>query len=159
MYNNISVGEGVKVKFTVNNKEYIKTTDNNGIAHLNINLGVGKYNITTDLSPIGQNINEVSNITVNKVNTTISTNTSTVVQGDKFIATLIGANGSPLPNQRDIIISVNGVNYPRTTNSTGQVKLDINLRPGEYKLITAFMGNDNCYESELTTTLTVTAKI
>ena len=158
-YDGVAVGEGFKVKFTINGKEYIRSTNNEGIAKLNINLAARNYTITTDLSPIGQKVSEVSNISVNKVNTTLCTNTTSVVQGGRFVATLVGANGSTLPNQGGILIRVNGVDYPRTTNSEGQVKLNINLCPGEYKVVTAFVGNGNCYESELTTTLTVTSKI
>ena len=39
---------GQRVKITVSKKSYYKTTDNNGMAYLNINLKPGKYSIVSE---------------------------------------------------------------------------------------------------------------
>jgi hypothetical protein len=54
-------------------------------------------------------------------------------------------NNTPLPN-RTLILRINGVDYRRTTDSTGKVSLNINLIPGTYPTTIKFNG-DSTYNS------------
>ncbi len=62
-----------------------------------------------------------------------------------FEMVLTDAKGTPL-NEKDVIIKVNGVEYPRVTDKNGYAKLDINLNPGNYDVYCSFKG-DNTYDS------------
>ena len=62
-----------------------------------------------------------------------------------FEMVLTDAKGTPL-NEKDVIIKVNGVEYPRVTDKNGYAKLNINLNPGNYDVYCSFKG-DNTYDS------------
>ena len=49
---------------------------------------------------------------------------------------------------KSVMLSVNGVNYPRITSSTGQCKLQFNLNPGTYDVQVVFNG-DNQYNGTI----------
>ena len=51
----------VKVKFTLKGKDYNIKTDDNGIAELPINLGLGNYTITATVNEALYESNEISN--------------------------------------------------------------------------------------------------
>ena len=61
-------------------------------------------------------------------------------QGSQLTITLTDADGKPLAD-KDIHISINGVEYNRTTDSNGEAKLKVNLSPGDYGLILTFDGD------------------
>ena len=48
---------GVSVSFTINGVSYTRTTDSDGIARLNINLGVGDYKCTVTCLPLSKTVN------------------------------------------------------------------------------------------------------
>ena len=104
------------VTFYVNGVYYNRTTDSNGRAKLNINLNPGKYIIT-------------------------STNTVTNETRQNIIEVLFGKSGIIAYNLYKYCkddskpFYVNGVYYNRTTDSDGRAKLNINLPPGEYSII------------------------
>lgn len=57
--------------------------------------------------------------------------------GSKFKATLLNGQGNFYSNQR-IEFNVNGVIYARTTDSSGEAKMDIHLMPGEYIMTSSY---------------------
>ena len=61
-----------------------------------------------------------------------------------FEMVLTDAKGTPL-NEKDVVIKVNGVEYPRVTDKNGYAKLNINLNPGNYDVYCSFNG-DGTYD-------------
>ena len=69
--------------------------------------------------------------------------------GTKFIATLSDIDGNKLANQT-LLISINGINYTRTTSSDGQASIAVNLNPGEYNFDVYYNGNDYYLDTKTT---------
>lgn len=151
---------GENLGIEVNNKQYIKTTDENGIARLNINLPVGKY------TPI---IYWRGNKEYNKVTayTDIIISTDTYVDG----INLTKNEGDSTPyqcavyridnNQRvkdKVNITINGKSYTREADNNGLYKLNINLNKGTYNLKTEYLGNDYFKPSNTNNTITINEK-
>ena len=127
------VKPNVTVKFTINGVSYVKTTDNDGIAALSINLNSNIYTITTEYNGI-VNTNQIwiYNMAVN-----IGAVNETVERGKSFCVKLSDVNGNAIAGGQ-VSFKINGVSYIKQVNETGYAKLNINLNPGVYKIITAF---------------------
>ncbi len=116
------------VIFEINGQNYTRTSDENGIASMNINLRPGNYSIKTYTNGIVLN----NNITV--LSTIISKNIVKMYKNDtQFYATFLKGDGSLLTNT-NVTFNINGVFYTKKTDSNGVARLNINLRPGEYTL-------------------------
>ena len=128
------VGAGETVTFNINGVFYTRTTNESGIAKLNINLDPGQYIITAEYREC-----KVSNtITVLPVLTAQDISMK-YRDGSKFVATLVDGQGKPYPNQK-IQFNINGVFYYRTTDNNGQSALNINLIPGQYIITSSYNG-------------------
>ena len=129
------------VQFTVNGITYKRTTNENGVAGLNINLPMGDYNITTVYTDEeGKVYNQTNTITSVRSNTTIlSTPVTFQGKGHKFVATLVNQLGNPL-SDKAVAFHINGVKYYRLTDENGQFSLTINLLPGIYNMYMSFDG-------------------
>ncbi|WP_299524762.1 right-handed parallel beta-helix repeat-containing protein [uncultured Methanobrevibacter sp.] len=114
------------VKFNINGVFYTRTTNDKGIATLNINLNPGKYIITAQYNDCFVS----NNITVLPVLTT-SDLTKFFGISDSLKGKLVNGQGSPLANV-NLTFNINGVFYNRTTDENGTARLNINLNPGEY---------------------------
>ena len=128
------VGAGVNVTFNINGVFYTRTTNESGIAKLNINLQPGDYVITAEYMNCS-----VSNKI--KVLPVLSADDLTKKYGttDQFVATLVDGQGNPYANQT-VQFNVNGVLYDRVTDSSGQAKLNINLMSGQYIITSSYNG-------------------
>ncbi|WP_409199648.1 hypothetical protein [Methanobrevibacter sp. DSM 116169] len=117
---------GVNVTFNINGRIYNRTTNDDGIAKLNINLDPREYAITTTYG--GMSVS--NNITVNPIligydlNKTFGTN-------DTYNVLVLDRDANPVTNQT-IQININGVLYNRTSGMDGIVRLNINLDPNSY---------------------------
>lgn len=69
--------------------------------------------------------------------------------GTRFVATLTDIDGNKLANQ-SLIFAISGVNYTRTTDSSGSASIAINLLPGTYDLITYYAGDDFYCDAKVT---------
>ena len=119
------------VQFNINGMFYTKTTNDKGIANLNINLNPGNYQITT----IVDGLNIGSNICV--LPTLITKDlTTNYLDNSKFNATTLDNQGNPLANQT-VKFNINGVIYNKITNNDGIASLNINLIAGKY-IITSY---------------------
>ncbi len=129
------VGAGENVTFNINGVFYTRTTDESGIAKLNINLQPGNYVITAEY----KGCEASNNITVLPV---LSANDLTKKYGtpDQFVATLIDGQGKVLAG-KNVTFNINGVFYNRLTDGNGQAKLNINLMSGEYIITSSYNGN------------------
>lgn len=127
------VVEGAIVTFNVHGKLYNITTDTNGIATLDINLGPGNYTITTYNPLTGQSIgNSVEVLPV----LTAKDLTKTYGQSASYDIHFVDSQGHSLANQK-ITFNINGKLYTKTTDTNGNANLTINLLPGNY-IITAY---------------------
>ncbi len=111
------------VVFNINGKDYIRKTNNEGIASIAINLGAGTYKVVVKYNESSVNVS----VTVK----------STVLADDlvkmyknatKFSAKFTDSTGKALVNS-DVRFNINGVFYTRTTDAYGVASLAINLRP------------------------------
>ena len=116
------------VIFEINNANYPRTSDENGIARMNINLNPGNYTIKTTYG----NLTALNNIEV--LPTLIAEDLVKIFRNSsQFYIALINGSGNVVPNT-NITMNINGVFYNRTTDENGIAKLNINLNPGKYIL-------------------------
>ncbi|PWB87809.1 C1 family peptidase [Methanobrevibacter thaueri] len=131
---NGNVSKNVKVTFTINNKKYTRTTDNNGYASFMVSLNPGKYTINAEYNGF-----KVSNkITVK---TTLVTKNIKVKKGKtiKFTAKLVNKNGKILKNKK-ITFKFKGKTYKVKTNKKGKAILKITkkYKKGKYTIKTSY---------------------
>lgn len=122
------------VTFNVGDVNYNATTDSNGIAGINLK-GIGSYNITVNFA--GDDDYEPSTITPTvKVLSTVKASDVTKYYGGskQYTATFYDSNGNYLKN-RMVTVTVNGKSYSKKTNSLGAVSIAVNLKPGNYKVV------------------------
>ena len=128
--------------FNINGVFYTRTTDANGTARLNINLGAGKY-VLTAINPntteqLSNNVEVLSKIVVKNSqsggNISIEYNNS-----EKYSVVLYNDDGS-LAKNKTVSFNINGVFYKRTSDENGVASLNINLMPGNYIITGDFEG-------------------
>ncbi|MBQ9027047.1 MAG: adhesin, partial [Methanobrevibacter sp.] len=136
-----------EIQFNINGVNYSRTTNENGIARMNINLNPGNYSITS--------INPFTNESIANticVLPTITDNDDLVKyyrNNSQFCVKVTNLDGS-LAKDGEVIFNINGVFYQRQVNSSGIAKLNINLNPGEYIITSEYNG---CKVSNLITVL------
>lgn len=146
------------VTFIIYGIKYNRITDYNGKASLNINLNLGKYEITAHYK------GEPNIFSSNKIKATINVKhmkTSIIAsplimdyKDGKYSVKLIDENKNPLSN-RYIQYNIYGMTYKRITNSDGISSLNINLNPNIYKISYKFLGDLGNSKSEGQSTITV----
>ena len=143
-----------------NTKQYIRTTDENGVAKLNINLPVGKYT-----AKIYWRGNKEYNKTTAYADVIITTDTYM----DGINLTKNEGDSTPYQcavyrkdnNQRikdEVTIIINGISYVRSADNDGLYKLNINLGKGIYNLKAEFKGNQYYKQSDINNTITINEK-
>ncbi|WP_172440001.1 MULTISPECIES: Ig-like domain-containing protein [Methanobrevibacter] len=142
------------VSFLINGKLYNRTTGSDGVASMNINLAVGKYNITASYA--GSSLYGGSSVTnLVEVLSTISAND--VVKfyrnGTQYYAKFVDGNGNPLVNA-EVRFNINGVFYTRNTNNDGIANLSIALNPNKY-ILTAIHPNGEMSANNITVLSTI----
>ncbi|MBR0272320.1 MAG: Ig-like domain repeat protein [Methanobrevibacter sp.] len=119
--------------FNINGVFYTRTSNENGVVRLNINLSPGEYIITVLNNVTGQkssnNITVLSKLVENNDLTKYYRNAS------QYSVKVLDDVGNPLAGV-NVTFNINGVFYQKTTNSDGIATLNINLSPGDY-IITA----------------------
>ena len=116
------------VLFEINGGNYTRTSNENGVARMNINLNPGNYTIKTTYG----NLTTLNTIEV--LPTLIAEDlVKTFKNKSQFYIALINGSGNLVSNT-NILMNINGVFYNRTTNANGIAKLNINLNPGKYIL-------------------------
>ena len=118
------------VTFNINGVYYTRTTNDIGVARLNINLPPNDYILTAIHPDTGYMYS--NNVTVRP--TIIGEDLYKVYKsGNQYYATFLTGEGTPLANT-DVTFNINGVFYTRTTNASGVARLNINLLAGNYIL-------------------------
>ena len=142
------------VSFLINGKLYNRTTGSDGVASMNINLVVGKYNITASYA--GSSLYGSSSVTnLVEVLSTISANdvVKFYKNGTQYYAKFVDGNGNPLVNA-EVRFNINGVFYTRNTNGSGIAKLNIALYPDKY-ILTAYHPNGEAKGYNITVLSTI----
>ena len=125
------------IKFNINGVMYERKTNESGIAKLNINLNAGDYVITNYNTVTGEE--NSNNITVKSLIVDNYDLTKYYLNGSKYTIKVIGKDGNIAANQ-EVTFNINGAIYKRTTGDDGIVSLNINLRPGNYRVTAEYEG-------------------
>jgi predicted outer membrane repeat protein len=135
---------GKTVTFNVNGNAYTAMTDLSGVATWSYGISetAGVYIISASFvdGKIYANSSGTGNLTVNTINTTITVNNATGVNGKtvNLIATLKDENGNPLSG-KIVTFNVNGTDYTATTDASGLAALSYKLtKTGVYNIIASF---------------------
>lgn len=122
------------VIFSVNEVNYTSITDNDGVVSLNLKLNPGKYQVSTYF--LGDSIHESCSSTssVQILPTIKASDITKYYKGStKYTAVFHDVYGNLLKNTV-VSITVNGKKYSKKTNGVDSVSLDVNLKPGNYKV-------------------------
>ncbi len=127
----------MNVIISINGRNYVKQSDENGTASLGLNLESKNYTVVTTFGGNSKYFGTRSNNTVSILSTLISKDIVKYYRnGTQFYATVLDFKGNPLANTT-VMFNINGVFYNKTTDENGTAKLNIWLRPGKY-IITIF---------------------
>ena len=130
---NGKIAKGVKVKFTINGKNYYKTTNNYGYAYLTIKLKPNKYNITAEYK--GYVVKNIVNVKSTIVTKNISKKKAKTI---RFTAKLLSKKGKILKNKK-LRFKFKGKKYKIKTNKKGKATLKLkNLKVGKYVVYTTY---------------------
>ena len=151
---------GKPVKFTINGVSYIRNTDSEGYAKLNINLRPGVYptsihfegDSTYSAVSIRVDVIVKSDTRIEGINVTKKASETSVYQCAVYDAF----------NNRvdcDVVLTVNGVPYIRHTDGSGLAKLNIRLGAGDYTLTARYDGDATHNPSSASNTVHVTPDI
>lgn len=124
-----------QINFLINNIKFNSVTNNEGIASVKLNLGPGKYSIFASFE--GDDLYNSSNFNSNfEILPTIkATDISKYYKGStKYTATFYNSQGNFLSNTW-VTINVNGKSFNQKTDNNGVVSLDVNLKPGNYRIV------------------------
>ena len=147
-----------KVNINLNNQTFSNTTDAMGQIKYFANLSAGIYNVTIfyDGDECYINSSTVAYIHIKKEYTLLETsNLTTVYQDGKYlVVTLKDINGNNISNA-NVTFRLNNETFVRTTNSSGQASLYVDLLPKQYNARIIFEGNDKYYNSYADATITI----
>ena len=140
---------GVDVTFTVNGDEYVRVTDSEGVASLDVNLAPGIYTITASYG----GLSVTRNVTV--LSTIVSEDLTKYYRNDsQFDVVILDSNGNPVSGVT-IEYNINGVFYYRTTGDDGMARFNINLDPGEYVITVKNTANGEVTSNMVTVLSTI----
>ena len=126
------------VEFNINGIFYTRTTNDSGVAKLNINLNPAEYIITAK-NPISGEL--YSNLVTVLPNIVENSDLTKYYKNDsQYVVKVLDDEGNPAGAGENVTFNINGVLYTRTTNATGHAKLNINLNPGEYIITAMYKG-------------------
>ena len=129
------------ILININDVDYIRKTDTDGIARLNINLMPGVYKAYVKFKG-DDGYNQSTGYANVYVNANIETQDLNMnyKDGSKFIAKIKDKDNNAISNVK-VIFTVNGSNYERISDENGIISLNINLSTGKYDIITQ-VGNN-----------------
>ena len=147
-----------KVTINFNGKTYTKTTDNKGQVKLSVNLADEKeYSVVANYK--GTSIYKASkstgNINVSKLDTVIESYNRTYAKDDQkdYEVFLKDISGNPLAN-KTLTYAINGMNYSKTTDENGQIKIDLTAKDS-FDMTISYSGDDKYRQSSNTNRITI----
>lgn len=123
------------VDFVIGDVKYDAVTDNGGVANVNLDLAPGIYTVFASFS--GDSDYDACNLTstFNVLPTVKANDISKYYKGTvPYTAQFLDSKGNALANTM-VTVTVNGKAYSLMTDANGFVNLQINLKPGTYKVI------------------------
>ncbi len=125
------------VTFNINGVMYERKTNSEGVAKLNINLNQGEY-ILTAINPENGEMHTNTVIVISRI--IDNHNVIKYYRNDThYVIRVLGDDGNPIAGEK-VTFNINGVFYQRTSNSTGHVKLNLNLQPDDYIITAEYKG-------------------
>ena len=145
VYENLGVVPitGKDLKFTINGVTYTRTSNDSGVASLNINLPVGEYRCVVDSPEDSTHQSAQVNFMVRVKADTHMDGTNIVKMEDETVVYQCAVY-TVWERVMDctVTITVNGVTYTRQTDSNGLAKLNIRLPAGEYDIVAEYHGDN-----------------
>jgi len=130
--NNILSNESINIY--VNGLKYTRHTNENGFISFNLGLNSGNYLVNLEFEGKGNYINSSCEVYVDIKSSVDSYNLTKYYKNlSQFSTTIRDFDGNPIAN-KEVMMNINGVFYYRTTDSNGDVRLNINLDSGNYIL-------------------------
>ena len=143
----------IKVTFSINGKNYERTSDENGVASLNINLKAGDYEIKTSCVGVTrENTIHISNQPPKKTRMEGTDINMTYRDGTQYQCAVYDDNGRVAGT---VNLTINGRTYSRTPDNEGLYKLNLNLAPGNYTLNANYIGDNTHLPSSITNNITI----
>ncbi len=125
--------KGKQLKFKVNNKEYVATTNKNGIASISLDLNVGTYKVVVSFNNTYSYSKYNATKSVSVKPTVILPSITKYTFNSKYPISLVDSKGNPLKNTEfDVVIG--GLVDTVSTDSYGKLKYTIGLNPGTYNI-------------------------
>jgi len=143
------------INFIINNVKYNASTDDNGVARVKLDLNPGRYSINAYFEGDGEYLNSTFSSTV-EIKSPINANdiTKYYKASAPFTSQFFNTDGNALAN-RWVTITVNGKSHSVKTNGKGIASLQVNLKPGSYKVVST----DPVTGYRVTTTFTILSTI
>ena len=131
---NGNIANGVSVKFTINGKEYARTTNPSGYASFKLTQNPGTYTITASYKGF-----KVSNKVVIKPTLVMSAKTVKKSKTFKYTVKLLDKNGKILKSKK-VTVKFRGKTYTAKTNSKGIANFNVKAlsKTGKYTLIAIY---------------------
>lgn len=129
------VMKNIKVKFTVNGKDYTAKTDSNGVAKVTLNLPIGYYPVKSTVSQSNYKSNTVSKkILINGSKFSYSESYVSVGTAVSYSVKLIDGMDKAIKGA-SVKFTFNSKTYTAKTNSNGVAKVSLgNLKSGNYAI-------------------------
>ena len=139
---------GVDVKFNINGVDYSRTTDSNGVASININLGAGNYTIKCSYgdSNCDALVQVISTLYGNDL-TKYHKNSS------QYYVSCLDTNGNRIASG-SVEFNINGVFYTRDIID-GVARMNINLNPGDYIITARNLLNNEMHSNKIKVLTTI----
>ena len=148
------------VTVIIDGRNYTAKVENGTAVIHDPELKPGKHNITVIYGD--EKYSPEENSSVIDVANKLFINAPAVVKyysgSERFFVYLEDMNGKKIANA-DIVITVNGVSYSRTTNENGTASIAINLNSGEYPVTVIFKGNSEFNQTSVSSNITVNPTI
>lgn len=126
---------GKQINLVVNNANYVTKTDSDGLASFKLELNPGKYLVNAYFSGDDSYENCSLSATLEILSTIKANDVTKYYKGDvPFTAQFFDSQGNPLAN-RIVTMTVNGKEYVRNTDNNGFANLALDLKPGNYEVI------------------------
>lgn len=123
-----------KITFRIDGNSYYATTDNKGLAKLDISQKPGTYSVSAVFNSSSIYSPSYVNSTITVLPRVISYDLTKIYKNDsQFIVKVVDGTGKAEAN-KTVYLTLNDNIYERLTNKSGEAKLNINLNPGTYSI-------------------------
>ena len=126
------------VNFNINGVFYKRTTDEYGVAKMNINLPPKTYIITAENPDSTEKYTNVIDVLPSIVEN--HDLTKYYKNASKYTLRILGDDGKPVGEGIAVKLNINGIFYTKYSDKNGYVGMNINLPPGTYIVTAEYNG-------------------